>query len=74
VTIVLDLDTSDPIFVGEGKSAQSLEPFWKLLGRRKKNIDVVCIDMGAAFQKAVRENLPNAKIVFDHFHAGQIGQ
>jgi transposase len=68
LTIVLDLDTGDPIFVGLGKGEDALKPFWKALGRRKNKIEAVAIDMSAAYQKAVRENVPNADAVFDHFH------
>jgi transposase len=69
ITIVMDLNSDDPIFVGEGKAKSALEPFWEKLGPiRRRKIACVAIDMGAAYQAAVRENLPNAKIVFDHFH------
>jgi transposase len=68
ITIVVDLDTGEPIFVGLGKGEDALVPFWELLGRRKKRIEAVALDMGAAYQKAVRENIPQALVVFDHFH------
>jgi transposase len=68
LTVVLNLETGAVVFVGEGKGTESLEPFWKQLGRRKKKIKAVAIDMSAAFTKAVRENLPHAKLVYDHFH------
>jgi transposase len=68
ITIVVNLDTGEPIFVGKGKGEDALVPFWELLGKRKKNIQAVAIDMGAAFQKAVRDNIPQAVMVFDHFH------
>ena len=35
---------------------------------RKVKIEAVAIDMSPAYIKAVRENLPEAVIVFDHFH------
>jgi transposase len=54
--------------VGEGKSEEALKPFRELLGKRKNKIVAVAIDMGAAYQKALRENIPNAAVVFDHFH------
>ena len=57
------------IFVGEGKGGEALEPFWKRLRRyRKVKIEAVAIDMSPAYIKAVQENLPQAIIVFDHFH------
>ncbi|MDR2199523.1 MAG: ISL3 family transposase [Deltaproteobacteria bacterium] len=68
LTIVLDLRSGNPVFIGDGKSEDYLIPFWKLLGRRAKEIKAVCLDMGPAHQKAVREHLPDAYIVFDRFH------
>jgi transposase len=68
LTIVLNLKTGAVIFVGKGKGAEALEPFWEKLGRRKEKIKSVAIDMSAAYTKAVRENLPKAWLVYDHFH------
>jgi transposase len=69
VTIVMDLDTGDPVFVGDGKAERALDPFWKELGpRRARKIRCVAMDMGGAYQAAVRKNLPWASIVFDRFH------
>ena len=68
VTLVLDLDTGAVLFVGEGKSAASLAPFWKRLKRKRGQIEAVAIDMSAAYISAVQTHLPQALIVFDHFH------
>ena len=68
VTLVMDLDTGAILFVGEGKSAESLMPFWKRLGRRRSRIEAVAMDMSSAYISAVRKNLPRADIVFDRFH------
>jgi transposase len=68
LTVVLNLATGAVIFVGEGKGAEALNPFWKKLGKRKGRIKSVAIDMSAAFTKAIRENLPKATLVYDHFH------
>jgi len=68
LTVVLNLENGAVVFVGDGKGAEALEPFWKMLGRRKKKIQSVAIDMSPAYTKAVRENLPNATLVYDHFH------
>ena len=68
VTLVLDLTSGAVVFVGEGKGSDALEPFWKRLGRRRAKIEAVAIDMSLAYIKAVTEHLPNARIVFDHFH------
>ena len=68
LTIVLNLENGAVVFVGEGKGAEALEPFWEKLGRRKKKIQSVAIDMSQAYTNAVRENLPKATQVYDHFH------
>jgi transposase len=67
-TLVMDLDTGAIIFVGEGKSAESLVPFWRRLRRRRGQIKAVAMDMSAAYISAVQANLPDAAIVFDRFH------
>lgn len=68
LTIVIDWATGAVLFVGEGKSADALVPFWRRLKRNRARIEAVAIDMSAAYIQAVETNLPNAAIVFDHFH------
>ena len=69
VTIVVNLDTGEPIFVGDGKAEKALEPFWELLGKRRMyKIKAVAMDMSNAYRAAVAKNLPKARIVFDKFH------
>ena len=68
VTIVMDLETGAVVFVGDGKDAGALNPFWKRLRSSRAKVQAVAMDMGPAYIKAVKENLPKAKIVFDHFH------
>ena len=66
--VVLDLDTGAVVFVRDGKGSDALDPFWKRLKRSKAVIDAVTIDMSPAYIKAVTKHLPDATIVFDHFH------
>lgn len=68
LTVVLDLTTGAVVFVGDGKGADALDPFWKKIRCAKARIKAVAIDMSPAYISAVISNLPNAKIVFDHFH------
>ena len=68
LTVVLDLKTGVIVEVANGKSSESLVPFWKRLKRSGAKIEVVATDMSKAFIKAVSENLPEAQYVFDHFH------
>lgn len=68
LTVVLDLESGAVVFVGEGKGADALEPFWKRLKSSKAHIQAVAMDMSQAYISAVSSNLPQTSIVFDHFH------
>ncbi len=68
MTVVLDLDSGAVVFVGDGKGADALDPFWKRMGRRRARIEAVAMDLAPAYRKAVAENLPKARVVFDRFH------
>jgi transposase len=68
LTVVLDLDDGAVVFVGEGKGADSLRPFWKRLHGSHARIKAVATDMSPAYTAAVRDNLPKAIHVFDRFH------
>jgi transposase len=68
LTVVMDLESGAVVYVGDGKSADALLPFWKRLKGSGAKIEAVAIDMGPAYIAAVQEHLPEAQIVFDHFH------
>src|SRR5260370_20455083 len=68
LTVVLNLLTGAVVFVGDGKGVDALEPFWRRLRRARPKIVAVATDMSKAYIRAVRDNLPNAVHVFDHFH------
>jgi transposase len=68
VTLVLNLVTGAVVFVGDGKGAEALEPFWRRLRRARAKVRAVATDMSKAYIRAVRDNLPHAVHVFDHFH------
>jgi transposase len=68
LTVVLNLLTGVVVFVGDGKGVEALKPFWKRLRRARAKIKAVATDMSSAYIRAVRDNLPRAVHVFDHFH------
>lgn len=68
LTIVMDLASGAILFVGDGKGADALDPFWRRLKSSRARVDAVAMDMSAAFVFAVTEHLPLATIVFDKFH------
>jgi transposase len=68
LTVVLNLLTGAVVFVGDGKGGEALEPFWRRLRRARAKIVAVATDMSKAYIRAVRDHLPRAVHVFDHFH------
>jgi transposase len=68
LTVVLDLESGAVVFVGDGKGAKALKPFWKRLRGSRAKIEAVAMDMSPAYREAVSTHLPEAKIVFDRFH------
>jgi len=68
LTVVLDLVSGAVVFVGDGKGAEALEPFWKRLHSARAKIEAVAMDMSPAYISAVVTHLPEAVLVFDHFH------
>ncbi len=75
ITVVVNHDTGKVIWAAEGKSAETLLGFFRELGpERQASIELVTMDLSAAYQKALRETLPGAQIVFDKFHVAQLAQ
>jgi transposase len=75
ITLFVDIDQARVLFATEGKDAATVAAFADDLtahGGDPEAIEEVCIDMSPAFIKGVTENLPNAAITFDKFHAVKI--
>lgn len=68
LTVVMDLRSGAVVFVGKGKGSEALLPFWKRLRAAHAKVRAVAVDMSPAYTAAVRENLPQAVLVYDHFH------
>src|SRR5471030_1563195 len=68
-TVVLDADTRQVLWVGEGRSRDAIRPFFEWLGAdRCRHIEAVAMDMNTAFDLEVRQHCPNARVVYDLFH------
>lgn len=67
-TMVLDLTSGAVVYVGKGKDADALLPFWKSLKSSGARVEAVAMDMSKAYVLAVTKHLPDADIVFDPFH------
>ncbi len=71
LTIVRDLDEGRVIWVGEGRSKETLDKFFRELGiKKRKRIIVAVIDMWDPYIASIKENT-KAEIVFDKFHVAK---
>ncbi len=68
LTLVMDLKSGAVVFVGDGKGAEALKPFWARLKRSRAKLKAVATDMSNAYIASVLENVPGVPLVFDHFH------
>ena len=71
LSVFADLVARRVVFATEGKDHTTFERFCEDLlahNGHPKAITQVAIDLSAAYQKGVRENLGNAQMVFDPFH------
>ena len=58
LTVVMDLNSGAVVFVGDGKGAEALEPFWKRLRHSGAKIKAVAMDMSPAYISAISETMP----------------
>ena len=67
-TIVRDLESGAVLHIGKGKGAESLEAFSRRLRMSQCHIEAVTADFSPAYGSWVKDALPDAMIVYDHFH------
>jgi len=71
ITVTVDLDTSNVLFVTEGKDADTIKRFRDELirhGGDPKSITDVNVDMSPAFIRGAQDYLPDSDVTFDKFH------
>jgi transposase len=68
LTIVVDLESGEVVWVGEGRSGEALEPFLRRLKRTGAPIRAIALDMWPAYLKAVRAHFSQDVMVFDRYH------
>ena len=70
LTVVYDLERRVLLWVGEDRTEEAVKKFFtEEMGRRRcHTLQVVCMDMWAAYANLVREYAPHAQILFDRFH------
>jgi transposase len=67
-TIVIDLRSGAVLFIGHGRDVEALKPFKRKLASSSCQIKMVAVDMAPSYTKWVCDTLPEATIVYDHFH------
>jgi transposase len=71
-TVITDLKTRRVVWVSESRDKEALDQFFELIGETARSkIQVVAMDQYEAYRASVRENCPNAKVVWDRFHLMQ---
>ena len=68
ITLVVDLDTRAIVSVTKGRGQGALQGFFLRLKRAGATIRAVATDMAGGYIAAVKKHLPQAALVFDHFH------
>jgi transposase len=79
-TVVVELDAKQEqparlLYMTPERSAASVGYFVEAMpahGATAKQVRLAAIDMSAAYQKGVKDHLPQAQVVFDRFHVMQL--
>jgi transposase len=66
--VIADADTKQVRWIGEGRSRESIRPFFEELGKHCEQIEAVAMDQNSAFDLEVKAHCPNAEVVYDLFH------
>jgi transposase len=67
-TVVVAGQRKHVLWVGRGRSRESIRPFFAFLGDRRTATQAVAIDMSRASIDKLAEQCPNAAVICDHFH------
>jgi transposase len=72
MTVVLDYLSGRVVWMGEGRSSETLDQFFAgMTDEQKAAIEAVAMDMWEAYINRVQHHCPQANIVFDFFHVVQ---
>ncbi len=68
-TVVINADTQQVLWVGEGNSRQAIRPFFEWLGPEAcAQIEAVAMDMNTAMDLEVQHHCAQTRVVYDLFH------
>lgn len=68
-TVIVEPHSKRVLWVGRGRGRADIRPFFERLGEEgRARLQVVAMDMNAAYEEEVRAQCPHVKIVYDLFH------
>lgn len=68
-TVVVEPYRKEVLWIGQGRSRESIRPFFHLLGPEGcKRLKAVVMDMNASYEEEIKLHSPQADIVYDLFH------
>lgn len=68
-TVVVEPYRKEVLWIGQGRSRESIRPFFERLGEAGcRRLKAVVMDMNASYEQEVRRHSPKAAIVYDLFH------
>jgi transposase len=62
------------VWCAAGRNAATLQGFFDELGDGKRSIRAVSIDMSGGYEKAIRDNVPDAEICFAPFQVVRLAE
>jgi transposase len=68
LTVVADHRSGKVVWAGQGKGLRTASRFFDELGAGASKLRAVSMDLGPAYQEAVRRRAPKATVCFDPFH------
>jgi transposase len=72
LTLVYDLERGKLLWVGLDRKQETLDEFFRWLGKRRaRTLQAICLDMWAPYLASVQHHAPQATLVFDRFHVVQ---
>jgi transposase len=74
LTVVADHATGNPVWIGEGRSQETVGAFFDELGAEgAQQLNAVSMDMCAPYILETKARAPQAEIAFDPFHVVKLG-
>ena len=73
LTVVCNLETSEPLWFGRERKKETLDEFFKteLSAKQRRGIEAACVDMWEPFRLSIEQWATNCRIIYDKFHIMQ---